>query len=116
MVTFGAYPLQHVSGIQTVGSRIIHDRLVPSSKTFGSRSDETAGGRIIAVQGEIRGDPDYVLRIEEMRIRADDKARALDLEDGSAAVNAKLGTVEAQWYVQKSLDRVSYSVTFYETS
>lgn len=116
MVMFGSYPLQHVSGIQTVGSRIIHDRLVPSSKTFGSRSDETDGGRTIAVQGEIRGDPDYVLRVEEMRIRADDKARMLDLEDGSAIINAKLGTVEAQWYVQKGLDTVSYSTTFYETS
>lgn len=79
MVTFGGYRLQHVSAIQTVGSRIIHDRLVPSARSFSYRSDETSGGRVITVSGQIRGDPDHVLRLEELRVRADDVARALDL-------------------------------------
>jgi len=108
--------LPHVSAVQTVGSRIIHDRLVPSSKTFGSRSDETAGGRIITVSGQIRGDPDHVLRLEELRVRADDTARSLDLEDGSAAITAKLGPVEATWTVEEGVERPTYSATFYETS
>jgi hypothetical protein len=43
-------------------------------------------------------------------------ARALDLEDGSAAINAKLGTVEAAWDVERGLDRVAFHATFYETS
>jgi hypothetical protein len=116
MVTFGGYALQHVSAIQTVGSRIIHDRLVPSSKSFGCRSDETAGGRVITVSGQIRDDPDYVLRLEELRVRADDTARSLDLEDGSTAINAKLGTVDAVWTVEDGVDRPAYSATFYETS
>jgi hypothetical protein len=116
MVTFGGYRLQHVSAIQTVGSRIIHDRLVPSSKSFGCRSDETAGGRVITVSGQIRDDPDYVLRLEELRVRADDTARSLDLEDGSTAINAKLGTVDAVWTVEDGVDRPAYSATFYETS
>ena len=50
-------------------------------------------GRIITLTGQIR-DVDYVLRLEELRVRADDVARALDLEDGSAAINAKLGSTE----------------------
>jgi hypothetical protein len=116
MVTFGGYPLRHVGSIGTQESRVIHDRLIPSAKRRSYRSDETAGGRIISISGEIRDDVDYVLRLEELRVRADDVARSLDLEDGSPTVNAKLGTVEAQWYVQSGLDRVSYSATFYETS
>jgi hypothetical protein len=116
MVTFGGYRLQHVSAIQTVGSRIIHDRLVPSAKSFSYRSDETSGGRVVTVSGQIRDDPDHVLRLEELRVRADDVARALDLEDESAAINAKLGPVEAVWLVEDGLERPSYSVTFYETS
>ena len=108
--------LPHVSAVQTVGSRIIHDRLVPSSKTFGSRSDETAGGRIITVSGQIRDDPDYVLRLEELRIRADDIARSLDLEDGSATIIAKLGPVDATWTVEEGVERPMYSAAFYETS
>ena len=116
MVTFGGYPLRHVSAIQTVGSRIIHDRLVPSAKSFSYRSDETAGGRIITVSGQIRGDPDHVLRLEELRVRQDDVSRALDLEDGSTPVNAKLGTVEATWDVEHGVDRVAFQAAFYETS
>jgi len=116
MATFGGHPLQHVSEIQTVGSRVIHDRLVPLSKTFGSRRDETAGGRIITISGQIRGDPDYVLRLEELRVRADDTARSLDLEDGSTAINAKLGTIDAVWTVEDGVDKPGYSATFYETS
>jgi len=116
MVTFGGYPLRHVSAIQTVESRVIHDRLVPSAKNFSYRSDETAGGRVITVSGQIRDDPDHVLRLEEIRARADDTARPLDLEDGSSAINVKLGFVEAVWTVEEGVDRPSYSVTFYETS
>ena len=116
MVTFGGYTLQHVSAIQTVGSRILHDRLVPSAKSFGYRSDETAGGRVVTVSGQIRNDPDHVLRLEEIRARADDTARPLDLEDGCSTMNAKLGSVEAVWTVEEGVDRPSYSVTFYETS
>ncbi len=116
MVTFGGYPLQHASAVQTVGSRITHDRLVPSAKSFSHRSDETDGGRVITVSGQIRDDPDYVLRLEELRIRADDIARSLDLEDGSTAINAKLGTVEAVWTVEDGVDKPGYSATFYETS
>jgi hypothetical protein len=116
MVAFGGYPLQHVSGVQTVGSRTIHDRLVPSAKAFSSRTDETDGGRTITVSGQIRGDPDYVLRLEELRVRADDTARPLDLEDGSSVINAKLGTVDAVWTVEDGVDKPGYSATFYETS
>jgi len=108
--------LPHVSAIQTVGSRIIHDRLVPSSKTFGSRSDETSGGRIITVSGQIRDDPDYALRLEELRVRQDDVSRVLDLEDGSASINAKLGNVEATWDVERGVDRLAFQAAFYETS
>jgi len=36
-----------------------------------------------------------VLRLEELRIRQGNMSRALDLEDGSASINAKLGNVEA---------------------
>ena len=116
MVTFGGYRLQHVSAIQTVGSRIVHDRLVPSAKSFSYHSDETSGGRVVTVSGQIRGDPDHVLRLEELRVRADDTARILDLGDGSAAINAKLGTVDAVWTVEDGVDQPAYSATFYETS
>jgi hypothetical protein len=116
VVTFGGYRLQHVSAIQSVGSRIIHDRLVPSAKSFSYRSDETSGGRVITVSGQIRDDPDHVLRLEELRVRADDIARSLDLEDGSASINAKLGPVEATWTVEEGVERPMISATFYETS
>jgi hypothetical protein len=108
--------LKHVSDIQTVGSRITHDRLVPSAKSFSYRSDETGGGRVITVTGQIKGDSDYVLRLEELRVRADDVARDLDLEDGSAVINAKLGSVEAIWTLDEGLERPTYSATFHETS
>jgi hypothetical protein len=116
VVTFGGYRLQHVSAIQTVGSRIIHDRLVPSAKSFSYRSDETAGGHVVTVSGQIRDDPDYALRLEEIRVRADDTARPLDLEDGSSTINVKLGNVEAVWTAEEGLERVGFEVTFYETS
>jgi hypothetical protein len=116
MVTFGGYPLQHVSAAQTVGSRVTHDRLVPSAKSFSYRSDETDGGRVITVSGQIRGDPDYVLRLEELRVRQDNVVRSLDLEDGSAIINAKLGAIEANRMAEEGLERVSYQAAFYETS
>jgi hypothetical protein len=68
------------------------------------------------VTGEIRNDPDYVLRLEELRVRQDDMSRALDLEDGSASINAKLGTVEATWVVKRGVDRVAFQAAIYETS
>jgi len=43
-------------------------------------------------------------------------ARALDLEDGSAVINAKLGTVVVFWTVEDGLERPTDSATFYETS
>ena len=49
-------------------------------------------------------------------VRADDTARALGLEDGSAVINAKLGTVEATWTVEEGVERPMYSAVFYETS
>jgi len=115
LVTFGSYPLAHVSDVAIQESRIIMDRLIPGAK-IGHRRDQTAGGRTITVTGQIRDDADYVLRLEELRIRADDVARALDLEDGSETINAKLGPVEAVWTVEDGVERPSYSATFYETS
>ncbi len=43
-------------------------------------------------------------------------ARALDLEDGSATVNAKLGSIEVVWDAERGLTSVAYSAKFYETS
>ena len=115
MVTFEGYSLPHARDVTVQDSEVFQERLIPGA-LVGHRLDETKGGRIITVRGQIRDDPDYVLRIEELRGRADDVARALDLEDGSGAVNAKLGPVEAVWIVEDGLERPSYSVTFYETS
>jgi hypothetical protein len=114
MVRFGGYALQHalIAGIQE--SRVIVDHLIPSAN-IGYRGDETMGGRIITIGGEIR-DADYALRIEELRRRADDVARSLDLEDGSAVINAKLGTIEITWTVDRGLTQPSYQATFFETS
>jgi hypothetical protein len=114
LVTFGSYPLAHVSDVAIQESRIISDRLIPGAK-IGHRRDQTAGGRTITVTGQIRDDPDYVLRLEEFRVRQDDVIRSLDLEDGSTAIDAKLGSIEAVWTVEEGVDRPSYSVTFYET-
>jgi len=114
LVRFGDYPLRHVLGVQVQESRVIHDRFIPSA-TVGYRADETVGGRILLVTGEIR-DVDYMLRIEDLRRRADDVARNLDLEDDSATINAKLGSVEASWNVADGLEYVAYRATFHETS
>lgn len=81
MATFGGYPLQHVSGIQTVESRVIHDRLVPSSGSLSCRSDETAGGRIITVSAQIRGDPDHVLRLTTSQCVSDAGEPVLTTEE-----------------------------------
>jgi len=51
--------------------------------------------------------------VEELRVRADDVARALDLEDESATINVKLGSGEAVWIVEDGLEGPGYSVTFY---
>ncbi len=115
MVTYGSYSLRSVQSAAVQGTRIIQDRVIPLA-LIGSRRDETSGGRIITVQGEIRGDANYVLRLEELRKRADDVARPLDLEDGSAVINAKLGSLEALWDAERGLTHVAYSATFYETS
>lgn len=114
MVKFAGYTLQHalVLGIQE--SRVLVDHLIPSAN-LGYRGDETMGGRIITIGGEIR-DADYALRIEELRRRADDVVRSLDLEDGGAVINAKLGTIEILWMVEEGLERPAYQVTFHETS
>lgn len=40
----------------------------------------------------------------------------MNLKDGSAIINAKLGTFEAVWAAEGGLERVGYEVTFYETS
>lgn len=114
MVTFGSYPLQHVSDVKVQETRVINDRFIPGG-TVGHRTDQTAGGRIITVSGQIRDDPDYVLRLEELRVRADDVARPLDLEDDSSPISAKLGTVQAVWTVEDGVDAPTYSATFYET-
>jgi len=45
---------------------VINERLIPGGRV-GQRSDQTAGGRIVTMAGEIRNDPDYVLRLEELR-------------------------------------------------
>ena len=94
---------------------MINERLIPGGMV-GHRTDQTAGGRIVTVAGQIRGDPDYVLRLEELRVRQDDVGRDLDLEDGSTVINAKIGRVEAIWTVEDGVGRPSYSATFYETS
>jgi hypothetical protein len=115
MVTFGSYPLQHVSNVRVQETRVINDRLIPGA-IVGHRTDQTAGGRIVTVAGQIRNDPDHVLRLEELRVRADDVARSLDLENGSETIAAKLGLVEATWTVEEGVERPMYSATFYETS
>jgi len=115
MVTFGGYALWHIYDIGIQESRLIIERSIPGAQ-MGYRKEQTAGGRTITVMGEIRGDPDYVLRLEELRGRVDDVARALDLEDGSSVINAKIGPIEATWDVERGLDRVAYAVTLYETS
>ena len=116
MVTFGGHRLLNAFTVRIQESRVIHDRLIPSAKTVGYRADQTAGGRVLAIEGQIQGDLDYVLRLEELRARVDDVARPLDLEDGSTTINAKLGSVDATWTVEEGVDRPSYSATFYETS
>jgi hypothetical protein len=115
MVSFGSYGLKHVTDVRVQETRVINDRFVPGG-TVGYRADQTAGCRIITVQGQIRDDPDYVLRLKELSVRQDDVARPLDLEDGSSPIIAKLGTVQAVWTVDEGVDAPTYSATFYETS
>ena len=56
-----------------------------------------------------------MLQIKD-RFEIDDVVRPLDQEDGSATINAKLGSVDATWTVEEGVDRPSYSAAFYETS
>ena len=114
MVRFDEYNLPHALTLTVQESRVIVDHLIPSAN-IGYRGDETVGGRIITMGGEIRDD-DYPLRVEELRRRADDVARSLDLEDGSAVINAKLGTIEITWTVERGLTQPSYQATFFEMS
>ena len=114
MVRFGEYILPHALVLGMQESRVLVDRFIPSANV-GYRADETMGGRILTISGEIR-DPDYVLALEALRVRADDVARALDLQDGSGLINAKLGTVEVTWTAENGLGQPAYSATFYETS
>lgn len=95
--------------------RVIQDELIPAAQ-IGLRRDVTDFGREISIIGEIRRDPDIVLRIEELRVRQDNVARDLDLEDGSAIINAKLGDPEYSWNVEDGLDIAAYRVVFHETS
>lgn len=50
-----------------------------------------------------------------MRERADYVGRQLDLEDGSAVITCKLGSVEFTWTVEDGVDRSSYQLIFHET-
>ena len=76
---------------------------------------QTLGGRVITVSGKIR-DALYPLRIEELRVRINDRAGSLNLGDGSGLVNAKLGALSVSWTVEDGLTWPSYAATFYETS
>lgn len=114
-MTFGSCRLPNMSEVSIQDSRIIQKRVIPKA-TVRHRSGEPAGGRVIQVTGEIRNDPDYVLRIEELRVRADDIARDLDLEKGSATINAKLRTVEVTWTAERGADRAAYRAVLHETS
>jgi len=115
MVRFGGYKLQHVSDVKLSNARVIQERVIPTAQ-FGHRRDETADGQSIALTGEIRGDPDYVLRLEELRRRADNIPRELDLEDGSGPIIAKLGSITMIWDVERGVDRVIYTLNFYEAA
>jgi len=115
MVTFDGYQFPHVLSVATESQRMIIDRSIPGA-SVGHRRDQASGGRIIRISGEIRRDANHALRIEEMRRRADDTARNLNLEDGSDPINAKLGTIVISWNVDDGTDSPCYSVTFYETS
>jgi hypothetical protein len=115
MVKFGSYTLPHAYQANEQNTRLIVERLTPSA-SVPYRADDTAGGRVLTIIGEIRDDPDYMLRLEEIAALADDVARALDLEDGSATINAKLGNVTATWTADAGLERPAYQAEFWETS
>lgn len=54
--------------------------------------------------------------VGQMRDKVGDMVKALDLEDGSGTINAKLGTVEVAWTGVQGLECVGYQAAFYETS
>ena len=56
-MTFGGYPLQHVSNVRVQETRVINKCLIPGGRV-GHRADQAAGGRIVTVAGQIRNDPD----------------------------------------------------------
>jgi hypothetical protein len=68
------------------------------------------------LQVEVTNAHEEMVRPVSRRSRADDEARALDLEDGSAMINAKLGTIRASWKAETGVDHVAYQLDFYETS
>lgn len=114
MVTWNSYRLQNVQSVSVQDSEVLNERGIPGG-SIPYRSNQTLGGRIIAVSGQIR-DVLYALRVEELRVRVNDVLGSLDLEDGSAVITAKLGTIEVTWNVQDGLTWPSYVATFYETS
>lgn len=114
MVTFDSYRLPHVLDISVQDSEILNERGIPGGP-LPYRSDQTSGGRVIVISGEIR-DASYALRIEELRVRINDLAGSLNLEDGSDVVTAKLCGVDVSWTVEEGVGRPTYSATFFETS
>ena len=114
MVIIGGYVLLSVQTITTEDSRVTTDRPLYRGKK-SHRSDQTAGGRIFRVQGIIKDDENYMHRIGELRVRADNVPRVLDLEDGIIVENAKFGTLSFEWTVENGLDYFTYSAEFHET-
>jgi hypothetical protein len=113
MVMFDSYRLQNPQSVSIQDSEVLNERGIPGG-SIPYRADQTRGGRVIIVSGEIR-DVYYALRVEELRVRINDESGSLDLEDGSDAVTAKLGAIEVDWNVEDGLDRPTYAATFYET-
>lgn len=113
MVTFDGYPLQNVLGVSTQDSEVITEQAIP----WGSlpyRSARMPAGKVITVSGKIRSAL-YALLIEGLRVRINDVAGFLNLEDGTGVINAKLGGLDVTWAVEDGLERPTYAATFYET-
>ena len=97
MVTFAGLQIPHVQRVKDVQARVSHQRVIPHS-SVGYVVDETSAGQTITVSGIIEEDTisDAALALEKFRVRADDIARDLDLEDGSALISCKLGTITSE--------------------